>query len=81
MRAYTISSDDYSTIWIELEKAAGRGFSYPVLDRWLSIFHGLTAAGDDLDEDYHYPFVVRDEGKLMFSLLKYGDKFGVDSDN
>lgn len=71
MKQYKMDDEVYQDIWIAVEKNKERNITYEVLDRWLSIFHGLTAISDELDKDGYYPFKIRDEEKFTWSLLKY----------
>jgi len=71
MKTYNMNSDKYVNIWISVENRIDRSITYDVLDRWLSIFHGLQADGYEADETDCYPFIVRDEKKLTMFLLRY----------
>jgi hypothetical protein len=72
VKTYGIDADLYAELWINVEEASGRSpISHEVFDRWLSIFHGITEAGCEVDENNCYPFIVRDEKKLAWALLRY----------
>lgn len=71
MKTYGINSDEYVKMWISIEDSKDRKFDHDVLDRWLSIFYGLQAVGDEADDTDCYPFIVRDEKKLTMFLLRW----------
>jgi hypothetical protein len=72
MKTYGIDADLYAELWINVEEAGDRDrISHEVFDRWLSIFHGITALEDEVDENNCYPFFVRDEKKFSWALLRY----------
>ena len=69
MKQYKIDEEIYQDIWVAVEENRKRKITHHVLDRWLSIFHGLTAISDESDDDnfwYYlmYSYVTK---KLKFS--------------
>jgi hypothetical protein len=71
MNIYNMDDEVYQDIWLKLIENKNRDMDHTVVDRWLSIYHGLTAISDEVDEHDRYPFMIRDEEKFMFSLLRW----------
>lgn len=71
MKTYNMSDEVYQAIWLKVVKNKGRHVTHVAIDRWLSIFHGLTAISDVVDEHDCYPFMIRDERKLVLFLLRW----------
>ena len=71
MKQYKIDEEIYQDIWVAVEENKGHEITHHVLDRWLSICHGLTAISDESDDDNCYPFKIRDEKKFTWSLLRW----------
>lgn len=71
MKTYNMADEVYQGIWLKVIENKGRDVTHFVIDRWLSIFHGLSAISDVVDEHDCYPFMIRDEGKFVLSLLKW----------
>lgn len=71
MKTYGMNTDKYRDIWRLLQNMKDKQITHQVLDRWLSIYHGLQALADECDEDGRYPFMVLDEKKLTMFLLRW----------
>ena len=71
MRKYGIPEGKYHQLLENIRTTKGRNFSHEVFDRWLSIYHGLVEVSDQANEDGCYPFLVRDETKAAWFILKY----------
>lgn len=71
MKQYKMDDEIYQDIWVAVKENKKREITHHVLDRWLSIFHGLTAISDECDDNNCYPFKIRDEEKFTWSLLRY----------
>lgn len=71
MKTYGMHAGKYMDMWDSMETSKDRSITHEVLDRWLSIFYGLQADGDERDDNNCFPFIVRDEKKLTMFLLRY----------
>lgn len=73
MKLHYLPCSVYNDIWMSLESRRNGYISFELVDRWLSIYHGLTAVA--LDHDYikrgYYSFEIRDEEKLILFLLRW----------